>query len=289
MIIVRLAGGLGNQMFQYAAGMALAIRHRVPIRFDRWTDKKRQLELPRVFGLDLPRASQSEMGQVLGWCAPSLVRRVMARPLFRSLRPASWVVEPHFHYWPGFEAVGPVAYLDGYWQSARYFADIEPELRAQFRFAPPLDARSTELAAQMASCNSVSVHVRRGDFARDPTVQRVHGVDLSGYYPAAVAEILQRVPSPHFFVFSDEPEWAAHHLALPGEVTVVDHNRGADSYRDMQLMAACRHHIIANSTFSWWGAWLNPSPKKIVIAPRQWFRVATFDPKDLYCPGWIVL
>jgi hypothetical protein len=199
------------------------------------------------------------------------------------------VVEPHFHYWPGFEAVGFVAYLDGFWQSARYFATIEPEVRARFRFALPMDARSSELAAQMAGCNSVSVHVRRGDFARDPTVQRVHGVDLSGYYPAAVAEILRRVPSPHFFVFSDEPEWAAQHLALPSEVTLVDHNRGAESCRDMQLMAACRHHIIANSTFSWWGAWLNPSPEKIVIAPRQWFRVATCDPKDLYCPGWIVL
>jgi hypothetical protein len=114
-----MAGGLGNQMFQYAAGLALALRHRVPLRFDRWTDKKRQLELPRVFGLDLPGASQSEMRQVLGWCEPSMVRRVMARPLFRSLRPASWVIEPHFHYWSGFEAVGSVAYLDGYWQSAR--------------------------------------------------------------------------------------------------------------------------------------------------------------------------
>ncbi|PKO82911.1 MAG: alpha-1,2-fucosyltransferase [Betaproteobacteria bacterium HGW-Betaproteobacteria-11] len=293
MIVVRISGGLGNQMFQHAAGLALAQRHGVALRFDlEWFDRTQLhqgLELPRVFGLDVLRASESEMRQVLRWCSHSLARRIMARPVFRSLRPTSWVIEPHFHYWPGFEAIGPFAYLEGYWQSARYFAAIEPEVRARFRFALPLDARSAALAEQMAACNSVSLHVRCGDFSRDPTVRRVHGVDLSAYYPAAVTEITRRVASPRFFVFSDEPEWVAKNLALPGPITLVDHNRGPDSYRDMQLMAACRHHLIANSSFSWWGAWLNPSPEKIVIAPRQWFRVTSFDTKDIYCPGWIIL
>lgn len=293
MIIVRLCGGLGNQMFQYAAGLALARQQGTELRFDlAWFDRvqlHQGLELHRVFGLPLPQPSRKEMNAVLGWAARPLARRALSRSVCRWMRPSTWVSEPYFHYWSAFETIGPDAYLDGYWQSWHYFAGVEPLVRECFRFAQPLDECNTKLVQKMSACNSVSVHVRRGDFARDPAIQRVHGVDLSGYYRAAVGQIQKYISSPHFFIFSDEPEWATKHLSLRAPFTIVAHNRGKDSYRDMQLMASCRHHIIANSTFSWWGAWLNPSPKKIVIAPREWFRVADCDTKDLYCPGWIVL
>ncbi|PJF45407.1 MAG: alpha-1,2-fucosyltransferase, partial [Candidatus Thermofonsia Clade 3 bacterium] len=115
---------------------------------------------------------------------------------------------------------------------------------------------------------SVSLHVRRGDFVQDPVVRRVHGVDLSAYYPRAVAMLMQYVNAPHFYVFSDDPAWVRGNLKLPAPMTVIEHNHGELSFRDMQLMSACRHHILANSSFSWWGAWLNPQPHKLVVAPK---------------------
>ncbi|AHB87954.1 alpha-1,2-fucosyltransferase [Thermosynechococcus sp. NK55a] len=293
MIIVRLYGGLGNQMFQYAAGLALSLRHAVPLRFDLdWFDGVRLhqgLELHRVFDLDLPRAAPSEMRQVLGSFSHPLVRRLLVRRRLRWLLPQGYALEPHFHYWPGFEALGPKAYLDGYWQSERYFSEYQDAVRAAFRFAQPLDERNRQIVEEMAACESVSLHVRRGDFVQDPVVRRVHGVDLSAYYPRAVALLMERMREPRFYVFSDDPDWVRANLKLPAPMIVIDHNRGEHSFRDMQLMSACRHHILANSSFSWWGAWLNSQPHKLVIAPKRWFNVDDFDTRDLYCSGWTVL
>ncbi|MEO1766436.1 alpha-1,2-fucosyltransferase [Thiobacter aerophilum] len=293
MVIVRLCGGLGNQMFQYVAGYALARLHGSALRFDTsWFETNRLhngLELDRVFGLTLAEATASDKRRILGWAAQRVVYRVLARKYLKPLRPRSMVMEPHFHYWPGFADLPDDVYLDGYWQSERYFASVAPELRERFRFALPLDPRSADLVEAMAQQESVSIHVRRGDFVSDPSVNQVHGVDLSGYYRAAIAAIRERVRQPIFYVFSDEPQWVRQHLEIPAQSVIVDHNRGEDSYRDMQLMSACRHHILANSSFSWWAAWLNPREDKIVIAPRQWFAVADLDTRDLYCQGWIVL
>ncbi|WP_126446643.1 alpha-1,2-fucosyltransferase [Sulfuricystis multivorans] len=293
MIIVRLCGGLGNQMFQYAAGLALSLRHGVPLRFDlEWFDRvhlHQGLELDRVFGLDLPRATPSEMRQVLGGFSHPLARRLVVRKRLRWLLPASYALEPYFHYWPGFETLGPNAYLDGYWQSERYFQRHAGSVRAAFRFAVALDERNRTLMEEMAMHESVSVHVRRGDFVQDPVVRRVHGVDLTAYYPQALAVMMGRLRNPHFYVFSDDPEWVRGNLRLSAPLTIVEHNRGKNSYRDMQLMSACRHHVLANSSFSWWGAWLNQWRDKIVVAPKQWFKVRDFDTRDLYSPGWIVL
>lgn len=293
MIIVRLCGGLGNQMFQYAAGLAAASRNGSEVKFDtEWFDATclhQGLELRRVFGLELPEASSTDLRKVLGVCARPAVRRLLSRRLLRVLRPKSLLIEPHFHYWAGFEALLNDVYLDGYWQSEKYFSAIADTIRQRFRFIEPLEPRNAALLDEMQACVSVSLHIRRGDFVSDPRVRRVHGVDLSEYYPAAVATMVEKVGPERFYVFSDDPQWVHAHLRLPVPYTVVDHNRGAASYRDMQLMSACRYHIIANSSFSWWGAWLNPRPDKIVIAPRRWFNVNRFDTRDLYCPGWIVL
>lgn len=292
MIIVRLCGGLGNQMFQYAAGLAVACRVASDVRFDtEWFDNNHAhqgLELKRVFGLELPKPSIADLQKVLGVCARPVVRRLLSRRSLRSLRPKALVIEPHFHYWAGIEHLPDDVYLDGYWQSEKYFSCIADTIRQQFRFIEPLDPRNAALIDEMQRCESVSLHIRRGDFVSDPRASRVHGVDLSEYYPAAVATMVEKTGAERFYVFSDDPQWVIEHLRLPVPYTVVDHNRGAASYRDMQLMSACRHHIIANSTFSWWGAWLNPRPDKIVIAPRRWFNVVQ-DTRDLYCPGWIVL
>lgn len=293
MIILRLSGGLGNQMFQYAAGLALARRHGAELRFDLdWFEANRLhqgLELARVFRLKLPMASRLDRRKILGWFAYPMLRRIVSRRSLPFLRPSRFVVEPYFHYWQRFEGLPADVYIDGYWQSERYFAPISDEIRRAFQFVLPMDARSGGLAQKMASEISVSLHVRRGDFFRERRVSSVHGVDLTGYYKKAVQAFIERLANPHFYIFSDEPEWVRQHLDIASACTIVDHNHGADSYRDMQLMSQCKHHIIANSSFSWWGAWLNPNPDKIVIAPRQWFKVSYFDTRDLYPPDWIVL
>ncbi|BAC09868.1 alpha-1,2-fucosyltransferase [Thermosynechococcus vestitus] len=293
MIIVRLCGGLGNQMFQYAAGLAAAHRIGSEVKFDtHWFDATclhQGLELRRVFGLELPEPSSKDLRKVLGACVHPAVRRLLSRRLLRALRPKSLVIQPHFHYWTGFEHLTDNVYLEGYWQSERYFSNIADIIRQQFRFVEPLDPHNAALMDEMQSGVSVSLHIRRGDYFNNPQMRRVHGVDLSEYYPAAVATMIEKTNAERFYVFSDDPQWVLEHLKLPVSYTVVDHNRGAASYRDMQLMSACRHHIIANSTFSWWGAWLNPRPDKVVIAPRHWFNVDVFDTRDLYCPEWIVL
>lgn len=292
MIIVRLTGGIGNQMFQYAAGCALAWRHSTELRFDlEWFDafKLHQgLELPRVFGLELPIASTSDKRQVLGLLAETGVRRTFSWHSLRWLRTSRLAIEPHFHYWAGFHGLSAETYLDGYWQSELYFASIAERIRATFGFSLPLDDCSADLAREMGEVTSVSLHVRRGDFARDPQVNRVHGIDLSDYYRKAIEVIGQQVANPHYYVFSDEPEWVRGHLDFAAPWTVVSHNRGVDSYRDMQLMSRCKHHILANSTFSWWGAWLDLKSDKIVIAPKRWF-ANDIDVKDLFPGDWQVL
>lgn len=289
MIIVRLYGGLGNQMFQFAAGMSLAKRHGVALHFDpEWFDHvhlHQGLELPRVFGLDLPRATPDELRRVLGVLTSPTLRRLLVRRKFRALLPSSLAIEPHFHYWSPFDRLGPKVYLDGHWQSERYFSSVEAEVRQALRFQAPLDVENQTIVDEMGACESVSLHVRRGDFAENPVVRSVHGVDLAEYYRKATDEIKRRTENPYFYIFSDDPDWARAQFGFLPASRVIDHNRGGYSYLDMQLMSCCRHHVIANSTFSWWGAWLNSKPGKIVVAPRRWFSTAV-DTSDLTPCHW---
>lgn len=139
----------------------------------------------------------------------------------------------------------------------------------------------------MAQENAVSVHMRRGDFVSNPKSNAVHGVCPPEYYRAAIRTMAGQVEKPCFYIFSDDIAWAKDQLKLDFPCQSVEHNTGAESYNDMRLMSRCRHHIIANSSFSWWGAWLSDYPSKIVIAPRQWFLNAPHDVSDLIPHGWI--
>ena len=292
MIIVRLFGGLGNQMFQYAAGLALSLKHVAELRFDlEWFDAftlHQGLELPRVFGLDLPLATASEKRRVLGLLSEPRLRQLLSRRSLRFLRPTRFAIEPHYNFWPHFSHLPDDVYLEGYWQSERYFLPHAERVREAFTVTSQLDECNAALARQIVATTSVSVHVRRGDFARNPEVSKVHGVDLRDYYRQSIEEMGRRLDNPHYFIFSDEPEWVRSHLDIGEPWTLVCHNRGVNSYRDMQLMSLCHHHIIANSTFSWWGAWLSARADKIVCAPRQWF-VNDTPTNDLIPATWVRL
>jgi hypothetical protein len=276
-------------MFQYAAGLALAQQHEVELRFDlEWFDAfqlHQGLELRRVFGLDIPAASNAEMRRVLGWLTVSRVRRIFSRSSLQMVRPSSLAVEPHFHYWAGFRDLPADCYIDGYWQSERYFSLVAERVREAFRFVEPLEPENEELIQEMSCVESVSLHVRRGDYVRNRNVGQVHGVDLTDYYRKAVEKIGHRIQNPHYYIFSDEPDWVRENLSLSSPFTIVEHNRGVDSYRDMQLMTHCKHYILANSSFSWWGGWLGRRQSSCIIAPGSWFNRADIDCSDIYFEG----
>lgn len=292
MIIVNLIGGLGNQMFQYAAGRAVSLRLAAPLRLDvsgfAGYGLHQGFELSRVFACNPEIATEKEVRDLLGWRASSLARKILMRPSLAMLHGTTLVVDPHFHYWPGIREVSHDAFLAGYWQSEKYFNDASETIRADFTFRQPLSKQNAELAGRIDQTMAVSLHVRRGDYASNPKTNMAHGLCSLEYYRAAVLHMAEHIERPEFFVFSDDIAWVKANLEIDFPRRYVDHNQGAESYNDMRLMSLCRHHIIANSSFSWWGAWLNPDPDKIVIAPRRWFangkRV-----EDLLPASWVSL
>ena len=289
MVISQILGGLGNQMFQYAAGRALSLAVEQPFLLDLRGFTNYALhngfELDRVFSAPVKVATSGDVRNMLGWRSPELVRKVFKRiksPLLHGTRLA---IEPHFNYWSGLRAGGAKRYLMGYWQSEMYFKDYIETLRSDFNFTIPLDETNQNIAQRIQHSNAVSLHVRRGDYITHTPNAKILSTCSLDYYNKAIDYISKRVDSPHFFLFSDDMEWVKASLDIPFEKTYIEHNRGADSYRDMQLMHMCRHHVIANSSFSWWGAWLNPNPDKLVVAPKTWFSDGKVD-DDLIPREW---
>lgn len=296
MIITQINGGLGNQMFQYAAGRALSLKNATTLAVDISSFENYGLhqgyELQRVFNPPCAIASKSDVNRVGGWQFPPLIRRIMSKTPLASFGRKRLVIEPHFHYWPGINNSMKDCFLSGYWQSEKYFSDVESDIRADFTFQLPLENKNAELVKRIDQVNAVSLHVRRGDYANNPKTKSKHGLCSLDYYHAAIAHIAERVQQPVFFVFSDDMDWVKNNLKIDFPHQYIVHNVGAESYNDMRLMSLCRHHIIANSSFSWWGAWLNASPEKIVIAPKKWFEkwfVDQTDVQDLFPPNWVTL
>lgn len=293
MIIVRISGGLGNQMFQYAAGVALATHHACDLKWDlSWFDGNslhQGFELTRVFGISIEEANVADYRKTLGWRGSDWLRSRLASRKLGWLRPKHYIQEPHFHYWPEFWQISPSAYLNGYWQTPKYFQDEEALIRDEFRFKAEMSLENETIASIMDESNSVSLHVRRGDYVADPRVACVHGACDVNFYQRAIVKIRRHVMSPYFFVFSDDMEWVKKNLRIDGRVMFVDHNQGEESYNDMRLMSMCKHHIVANSTFSWWGAWLGADSEKSVVAPKRWFNGGSVDARDLYGTNWYIL
>lgn len=293
MIISQIIGGLGNQMFQFAAGRALSIKHGVPLYLDisgfKGYNLHQGFELDKIFSCPLFVIDKDSTREYLGWQYSSMSRKLLFRLGLRKVFFNRLVYEPYFHYWPGFNDLSSPSYLIGYWQSERYFSEITDIIREDFDFREPISGYNLNVVEKIRSVNAVSLHIRRGDYAINPVTKSVHGLCTPEYYDSAISYIVKHVNKPHFFVFSDDIEWCKHNLKTPEAVTYVQHNVGSKSYNDMRLMSLCKHNIIANSSFSWWGAWLNSRVDKIVIAPRRWFNMGHHDIRDLYCPGWVVL
>jgi hypothetical protein len=291
-LVSHILGGIGNQMFQFAAGRALSLNNDQKYLLDLSDFSDYRLhhgfELSRVFNVVTERAEASTLHRLLGWRENKLARKVLRRRQFAGLRGKTFVVEPYFNYWSDFFNLTGDCYLYGYWQSEQYFKAVEFVIRQDFTFREPLKEHNAELALEMATVQAVSLHVRRGDYVNNPKNHNIMSVCDLEYYRLAINYIAFHVEQPVFYFFSDDMAWVKQNLPMEFPCVYIEHNGGAESYRDMQLMSLCRHHVIANSSFSWWGAWLNPNPEKIVIAPRKWFANGT-NIKDLIPAGWITL
>lgn len=292
MIITNLIGGLGNQMFQYAAGRALSLDLNEDLRFsvDQFSEYQSHngFELADVFALpSMKVASSSELEQVLGWRSSRKVRRVMTR-LPRLFKGKHWVDEANIQVFSNRHQAGRDFYLHGYWQAERFFIRHAAQIKHDFVFTHGISAADQKLLEQMRMKPSVSVHVRRGDY-NSRRNQSIYAQTNVAYYRSAMAHIRERVTDAQFFVFSDDPVWVTEKL-LPhlGPLTVVKHNVGKNAANDLRLMMNADHNVIANSTFSWWAAWLNDNPKRIVLAPKNWY-VDDHRGVDIVPDDWIRL
>jgi len=293
MVIVKLMGGLGNQMFQYAAARRLAHFNNTNLKIDlSWFDNICEVDSSRNYALDEFAIQENfatrEEIEALTVQAQGFAERLVTKAMRRKPRAApSYIREKQFHFDPAILNLFDNVYLDGYWQSEKYFNNIEDVIRKEFAITVPQTGENQKMAKLISSHESVSLHVRRGDYVSNLQTSKVHGTCGLDYYARAIAEIYSMVDSPHFFVFSDDPEWSKANLYLSHPVIFVDHNNALTSYEDLRLMSQCRHHITANSSFSWWGAWLNSNPDKIVIAPERWFNDPNINTNDLIPKTWI--
>ena len=289
-IIPRIFGGIGNQLFCYAAARRLALVNNAELVIDDVSGFVRDHTYQRNYQLDhfnIPCRKATAYEQLEPF---SRVRRLVKRKWNQRLPFAqrTYIQQKDNDFDPRLLQVKPqgTVYLEGYWQSENYFKDVEATIRQDLQIKPPTDATNRAMAEQIRGCTAVAVHVR---FFDQPQAQG--GKNAPGdYYTRAVEKMGSLAPGSHYFVFSDQPEAARARIPLPNErITLVTHNQGDENaYADLWLMTQCQHFIIANSTFSWWGAWLNPSAEKIVVAPKNWFANQT-DVRDLIPQNWVVL
>jgi hypothetical protein len=286
LVVIELFGGLGNQMFQYAFGKALALKHGTSLKVELGSFTHQTSGVVRSYALNCfkaqPEVAKPEDTRHLFWRPTNLVEKA----LFRLVPPRGLFQEKGFHFQGEALKVSPPRFYRGHWQSHRYFEEAEDALRADFQLRLPLSEKAEEWLSLIHTSQAVSLHVRRGDYVRDPSVNRVHGACTIDYYRRAAKMIEQRVKTPTFFVFSDDIPWAKDNLDFLPRARFVE---GLIECEDLALMSACLHQIIANSSFSWWGAWLNPSTSKTVIAPKKWFQVDNLDTRDLLPSSWLTL
>ena len=281
MIVVRLSGGLGNQMFQFAAAFALAHRKRCAIYLD--CSSYAHDEFGRHYGLRIFNAH----GRILG-ASFRLALRFLCKMHPLVGMPSIIVDREQGYDCRIFNEPGPLV-LSGYWQSYKYFEDVEAPLRSQFTFStePPQEV-ILWLERIRNTPNATALHIRRKDYITHPEASRVHGCCDGAYYQRAIAHLVSTCRSPSIFIFSDDPEWARLNIYVDVPCVVVSSRGGWADAEDLRLMTACKHFIIANSSFSWWAAWLGSQEGKRVIAPALWY-AGRQEPPDLIPQEWLRL
>lgn len=281
--IVRIWGGLGNQMFQYAFYMTLLSKRKnafVDLSWYETHDSHNGYELENVFALK-PRIADPSDCSRLGNTKYDLFHRAINKFFPKK----TFIVES------GVESIKynrslldiTEGYYAGYWQSAKYFETIQNKIREAFTFSKhKMPKEYDDCLDKVQNTESVSMHIRRGDYVNNPMYTDICN---DAYYERAVSIIREHKPNTKLFIFSNDPEWCREKWG--NNCIVVDAFHGENSYMDMALMSQCKHNIIANSSFSWWGAWLNTNPHKLVVAPKKWFNLDGADDNDIVLEDWI--
>lgn len=286
LLIVKFNGGLGNQMFQWAFARGLEKKTGLKVVFDMsyFCKKYARLFELGVFKINVNPVKNFWTKFKIGFAWK--FRRLLAGKQFAGL---NLYCEPHFEYDEKVFEVRPNTYIEGFFQSEKYFKHVEKELREDFEFIPTPDNQNQAIIERIKSTEAVSLHIRRGDYIQKKRYQDVYSTCSLDYYKRAVEYITKTVENPTLFIFSDDKNWVKENLKLSYESVYVDNNSGIKSFEDMRLMSLCKHNVIANSSFSWWGAWLNNNKEKIVIAPKKWFNDESVVQTDIIPENWIRL
>ena len=312
MIITKITGGLGNQMFQYAAGRAMASQKNTELKLDlNWYD----LVLPNIttrhyqldiFNINAPIASKKEVKKFTWESRFKTINRFKKLLTLIGLKHKKLYCEKHYHFDPGLFKRTPPLHMEGYFQSYKYFQSIDTIIRKEFSLKKHLPKEAQKISELMDKSGSISLHIRRGDYVSLKSASQFHGTCTPEYYQKAINTIIEKIQSKdgqkadnlQFFVFSDDIAWVRKNIKIPGNAATANGapanihfvtDLGFKDYEEMALMAHCKHNIIANSSFSWWGAWLNANPHKIVIAPIYWFTDRKINTSDLIPPEWVRL
>lgn len=295
-------GGLGNQMFQYAAAKRLAIINDTELKIDSTNFKKLTLNKEHTlqlecFNITAPQASKKEIRQMCKPANPflrfvSFITKIFSTPLSRP--PADLLYrEPEGSYFkPEVLELSHNRYLVGYFNSYKYFEKIRETLAHEYTPREKISVQGQELLKLIKSTNSISLHIRRGDYVADPEVYKcIEGIITDRYYQNAIGYITSRVDVPHFFIFSNDMPWVKENFKIPYDVTYVDINTSQRGFEDLWIMSRCKHNILAGgSTFSWWAAYLNPNPEKIVIRTANVSNDPLYNyPEDYFPHDWVTV
>jgi len=289
-IITKIQGGLGNQLFQYALGRNLAYLNNTILKLDirgyakiTYGDTVRKYRLNH-FQTRKEIATNQEIKKLCSKKKEISPIKFLKEVITHSNSP-NYIKEQSLNFNSDILHTPDNSYLDGYWASEKYFKNIESLIREDLKIMQPQNGIILKYSKKISSCESVSVHIRRGDFVNNLKTQEFHGNCTLGYYNNAVNRLICDVKKPHFFIFSDDCEWAKRNFKLNYPMSFMDFNGEERDFEDLRLMSTCKHHIIANSTFSWWGAWLGSNPNKIVIAPKKWLNKPELF-LDIYPDSW---
>jgi len=304
MIITRLTGGLGNQMFQYAAGLSLAEHRRTVLKLDvGWFRLDPAYEAHNRYALscfniteqfavpeEIDAARGVELTRTERWAARLARSLRLYRYARRHAGPSNLHYAEDFKFYPNFFAQPDPTYLHGMWQSELFFEPVSQLLRLHFSFRYPMQPAVAQMLERIQSGGpSVAVHFRRGDYVRNAAFHQTIGVLGFGYYERAMARLREQHPGLIFYIFSDDIDAIEREFRPSAPCVFVRATQPWHSYDKIRLMSACQHAIISNSTFAWWAAWLNPHPQKSVVAPGTWFAGGEHDDGDVVPSSWLRL
>lgn len=295
MIIAKLRGGLGNQMFIYAFARYLANKHNTELKLDLsyYQNYHRSYDLNN-FNIIENTATECEISSLktfkskhnkfLSWLKYTLKNKPV-----KMIPSNSYILDSGIAFNQEYMNLPDNVYLEGLFQAENFFKDIKEIIKKELSFKEAAQGMNLEVLNNINQTNAVSLHIRRGDYITNKWAQENLGLCSLEYYQKAIKHIEETIENPHFFLFSDDIEWVKENLKMQSPFYFVDCNNEQTGYEDLRLMSNCKHHITANSSFSWWGAWLGKNENKIVIAPKTWFKSSSIDDTKVVPKEWIRL